>query len=206
MAKRRDLKRWQYWRDVIQQQQASGQTITAFCRQHQISEPSFYHWRRKLALHEQEHSAPQEESSTRIGASPPFHTHSQTASTPTDSSDQNTSTNPLHPPFAQAASAPKGFSPPDALTPSTPATSSRTFAAEDASAQSIIPSSSSSPMQTREFAEETRAKFVPVHLPVSTTQTPCIEILAPNGFRIVLPTSFDTQSLRQILRILTELS
>ena len=36
------------WRRILQQQQASGLTVAAFCRRAEISQPSFYAWRRKL--------------------------------------------------------------------------------------------------------------------------------------------------------------
>ena len=36
------------WRRVIEQQQASGLTVAAFCRRAGLSQPSFYAWRQKL--------------------------------------------------------------------------------------------------------------------------------------------------------------
>ena len=42
-AERREL-----WRRRIAQQKNSGQTVRAFCREHEISEHSFYAWRRQL--------------------------------------------------------------------------------------------------------------------------------------------------------------
>jgi len=36
------------WRRILRQQQASGLTVAAFCRQAEVSQPSFYSWRRKL--------------------------------------------------------------------------------------------------------------------------------------------------------------
>lgn len=44
-----DLKKRQYWQDVVRRQQESGQTVRGFCREHSLSEPSFYSWRRKLS-------------------------------------------------------------------------------------------------------------------------------------------------------------
>jgi hypothetical protein len=38
-----------FWRQLIAQQQPSGLTIRAFCRQHRTSEYSFYQWRKRLA-------------------------------------------------------------------------------------------------------------------------------------------------------------
>lgn len=36
------------WRRILRQQQASGLTVAAFCRRAEVSQPSFYSWRRKL--------------------------------------------------------------------------------------------------------------------------------------------------------------
>ena len=47
----------QYWRDVILRWQRSGQTVRAFCREHGLTEPSFYSWRRIITLRDQEQPA-----------------------------------------------------------------------------------------------------------------------------------------------------
>ena len=39
---------WDEWREIIAQQQASGLTVAAFCRSAQVSQISFFAWRRKL--------------------------------------------------------------------------------------------------------------------------------------------------------------
>ena len=39
----------QFWRQLIRRWQRSGQTIRDFCADAQVSEPSFYSWRRMLA-------------------------------------------------------------------------------------------------------------------------------------------------------------
>ena len=49
MAGRRSVDREQYWREVIGDQQASGVSISAFCRERGVSPASFFAWRRKLA-------------------------------------------------------------------------------------------------------------------------------------------------------------
>jgi transposase len=41
--------RGQFWREVIGQFAASGQSVRAFCANRGLSEPSFYSWRRTLA-------------------------------------------------------------------------------------------------------------------------------------------------------------
>lgn len=43
-------KREQFWRQLIRDQRRSGSSIKAFCRSHGVSEPSFFAWRKKLAL------------------------------------------------------------------------------------------------------------------------------------------------------------
>lgn len=42
------LEREVYWRGVLRRQQRSGQSVRQFCRKSQLSEPSFYSWRKKL--------------------------------------------------------------------------------------------------------------------------------------------------------------
>lgn len=51
MAKgpRRDTKREQFWRRLIDRQAGSGRSIRAWCREHSVQEASFYWWRRRLA-------------------------------------------------------------------------------------------------------------------------------------------------------------
>lgn len=39
-----------FWRDLIGRQQRSGLSIAAFCRDHGISQPSFFSWRKRLRL------------------------------------------------------------------------------------------------------------------------------------------------------------
>ena len=46
-----------YWRDVILRWQRSGQTVRAFCREHGLTEPSVYSWRRIIILRDQEQPA-----------------------------------------------------------------------------------------------------------------------------------------------------
>lgn len=49
MAMRRNLERWQSWREVIRRQEASGLSVAAFCREEQVPPASFFAWRKKLA-------------------------------------------------------------------------------------------------------------------------------------------------------------
>ena len=46
-----DQKR-EYWGKLIAEQEASGQTIRAFCKERGISDYSFYFWRKRLATSE----------------------------------------------------------------------------------------------------------------------------------------------------------
>jgi transposase-like protein len=43
-------KREQFWRQFIRDQQRSRSSIKAFCQSRGVSEPSFFAWRKKLAL------------------------------------------------------------------------------------------------------------------------------------------------------------
>jgi hypothetical protein len=47
--KQRDPLKERYWRRMLRDWRRSGLTIRAFCRLHDLSEPSFYSWRRMLA-------------------------------------------------------------------------------------------------------------------------------------------------------------
>ena len=40
----------QFWRDLIERQQRSGQSIRAFCDSEWVSQPSFFSWRKRLHL------------------------------------------------------------------------------------------------------------------------------------------------------------
>ena len=51
MANRAALPREQFWRDLIARQQRGGQSVAAFCRDHGVSQPSFFSWRKRLRLH-----------------------------------------------------------------------------------------------------------------------------------------------------------
>jgi transposase-like protein len=48
-AKRRG-ERGRFWKRLIREQRDSGASIKAFCRSQGVSEPSFFAWRKKLAL------------------------------------------------------------------------------------------------------------------------------------------------------------
>jgi transposase-like protein len=49
MANRnRDGKREAFWRGVLKRHARSGHSVRAFCRREQLSEPSFYAWRRTI--------------------------------------------------------------------------------------------------------------------------------------------------------------
>jgi transposase-like protein len=37
-----------YWRDLIGQQERSGQAVQKFCSERSVKEASFYHWRKQL--------------------------------------------------------------------------------------------------------------------------------------------------------------
>ncbi len=53
--------------------------------------------------------------------------------------------------------------------------------------------------------ENTAAKFVPIELPSPPAATrSCCEVVLPDGCRIIVPTQFDAESLREILMVLKE--
>ncbi len=43
------IARSEYWRDVIRQQAASGQSISAFCAERGLTEQSLYSWKKRLS-------------------------------------------------------------------------------------------------------------------------------------------------------------
>ena len=53
----RGVEREQFWRGQIEGQVASGLSARQWCQREQVSEPSFYAWRRKLAQRDRERSA-----------------------------------------------------------------------------------------------------------------------------------------------------
>ena len=48
MSKLKQPERRELWRQRIAQQEASGESIRAYCRDHRLSEHSFYLWRKQL--------------------------------------------------------------------------------------------------------------------------------------------------------------
>ena len=48
MAKTRSADRQRYWREVIDRQQASGESVVGFCAKERLSPASFHAWKRRL--------------------------------------------------------------------------------------------------------------------------------------------------------------
>ena len=48
MAMARNANRQQYWREVIERQQGSGQSIVGFCSKERLCPASFHAWKRRL--------------------------------------------------------------------------------------------------------------------------------------------------------------
>ena len=48
MHRQRDGQNERWWRALVREQARSGQTVRAFCQQRQVSENSFYFWRKEL--------------------------------------------------------------------------------------------------------------------------------------------------------------
>jgi hypothetical protein len=49
MARRVNLEAQQRWRDRLRRFSRSALSVAEFCRREQVSEPSFYQWRKRLA-------------------------------------------------------------------------------------------------------------------------------------------------------------
>ena len=54
MAKTRSEDRRRHWREAIDRQQASGESIVAFCAKEGLSPASFHAWKRRLGWSERE--------------------------------------------------------------------------------------------------------------------------------------------------------
>ena len=48
MTRREHLDREEYWQGLRWQQESSELSISAFCREREVAEGSFFYWRRKL--------------------------------------------------------------------------------------------------------------------------------------------------------------
>ena len=48
MANHRSVEKEQFWRGIVEGHVGSGLSIRDYCRQQNVSEPSFYVWRQKL--------------------------------------------------------------------------------------------------------------------------------------------------------------
>jgi hypothetical protein len=59
MAKpaRRDLSKEKFWRSLLRAWRRSGLSGRAFCAEHELSEPSFYAWRREIVRRDRERQA-----------------------------------------------------------------------------------------------------------------------------------------------------
>lgn len=57
-ARVRSGERERFWRELVEGQQRSGVSIRQWCHRHGVSEPSFYFWRRELALRSRYQGAP----------------------------------------------------------------------------------------------------------------------------------------------------
>ena len=66
---RRDRSKERFWRGLLRLWRRSSQTIRDFCAEHEVSEPSFFAWRRMIAERDQQrlrHDNP----NSRAGANP----------------------------------------------------------------------------------------------------------------------------------------
>lgn len=64
----RSEERAAYWRRMITHQQSSGVSISAFCRKQNLSQPSFYAWRRKLEINGRTSGEPAKERASSTSA------------------------------------------------------------------------------------------------------------------------------------------
>jgi transposase-like protein len=62
-----DKSKERHWRRILRQWQRSGLSVRAFCRSHDLAEPSFYFWRSTLAQRDRQRTEPRAEA-TRLFA------------------------------------------------------------------------------------------------------------------------------------------
>lgn len=48
MAKKQEVKRGEYWRQMVAEHERSGLPVRSFCEQARVNEHSFYNWRARL--------------------------------------------------------------------------------------------------------------------------------------------------------------
>ena len=65
MTRRQALERRAYWQGVMRQQESSGLSISAFCREHTVAAGSFFYWRRKLTMEQSQEGAAGKDKGTR---------------------------------------------------------------------------------------------------------------------------------------------
>jgi len=57
MTRGGNAERERFWRGAIEEQRTSGLSISAFCRKRDVSEASFFSWRRKLTQRDRKDTA-----------------------------------------------------------------------------------------------------------------------------------------------------
>lgn len=81
-GRRRDRRREERWRGILQKQAGSGVSIRQFCRDHQLKESAFYFWRRELGRRGREQRFDRELAAERPSAAFVAVTVTPEASTP----------------------------------------------------------------------------------------------------------------------------
>ena len=69
---RRDGGKEQFWRRLVRRWRRSGLTVRDFCAEHDVSEPSFYAWRRTIAQRDRRREELRSPSVAAKGAQPLF--------------------------------------------------------------------------------------------------------------------------------------
>jgi len=65
MTGRKSVGREEYWQDVIREQRSSALSISAFCRERDLAEGSYFYWRRKLTKGQQQKESVRKENELR---------------------------------------------------------------------------------------------------------------------------------------------
>jgi transposase len=59
-----------YWRKMLRRQQRSGLTVRQFCKDHELSEASFFSWKREIAIRDRQAAGTTENGSSSSRVKP----------------------------------------------------------------------------------------------------------------------------------------
>jgi len=184
---RRDLEKENFWRWIFQEQKASQLNIRQFCKEHDLPESAFYHWRREIRKRDTTESDSVESDTRESGSMGSESPQSGSQNHPiTDGSTNSAKPNRK----GRSDSNPsRSDSAPTARSAQPQANQANREAAQQ---PELIPVTLRNPSDLQTATNE-------------TSETERIEIQTPSGFTIRLDTSIDRQTIRAILTEIDQL-